>query len=84
MDEIQIPIAFCGECKQEVPVVIEEIKGDEWNLDVKTALTIIYCPQCQTLLNMVGDVEVRYFTPAELKKAGWAVSDANGRPIEAG
>lgn len=78
-EEVEIPVAYCSICNDTGPVVVEKIEHGEW-LDQDTIyegvdLLCIYCPGCNTILNMNGDVEVKWYTLEDLPKVtGWKFS----------
>lgn len=69
MDEITVPVADCFICEANTPVVVEEIPAEI--MGTKDNFTAIYCPVCENIINMDGDIEISYYTPEELEKIGW-------------
>lgn len=84
MSDIQIPVAYCSKCDETGPVVYRVITADEW-IQIESDyegpdVTIIYCPQCETILNGSGNVKLKWYSPEDLEKAtGWAMTT---EPIE--
>lgn len=77
MKKVQIPIAYCPICEMDSPVVIRDIAPDEWSGEgITKAMTLIYCPGCEQIINSIGDIEIKWYTPEELSKAtGWQVAE---------
>jgi hypothetical protein len=69
MGEVTIPVAECFICEGQNPVIVEEIPAEV--MGTKEAFTAIYCPVCENVINMDGDVEISYYEPGELEKIGW-------------
>lgn len=79
--DLKVPCAFCPTCVELGPVIVEEINPGDWmgsdQLYVGDKIIVVYCPNCQNILNLDGgDVEVQWYTLEDLPKAtGWR---ANG------
>lgn len=72
MADLTIPAAYCPNCKDDGPVVVEDIDLD----GLGEQLTIIYCPGCECIINASDDIEVKYYSEEELERAtGWRVSN---------
>lgn len=69
MEQVTIPVADCWVCEKLTPVIVEEIPADV--MGYKEAFTAIYCPVCENVINVEGDIEVSYYEPEELEKIGW-------------
>ena len=71
MKKIQVPVAYCALCEETRPVVVQDVPVD----DTGKAITVVYCPGCEQLINTLGDIDIKWYTPEELQKAtGWAVT----------
>lgn len=76
--ELEFPVAYCQTCDDTGPVVVTDIRngtelsdGSIWDAG---DMAIVYCPGCMQILNLGGDLEVRWYTQEELPKAcGWRV-----------
>jgi hypothetical protein len=64
-----VPVAECFVCEALNPVIVEEIPADI--MGEKDDFTAIYCPVCENIINMEGNIEVEYYPPEELEKIGW-------------
>ena len=39
-------------------------------------MMLIFCPECESILNLDSNVEVKYYAPEELEEVtGWRVAD---------
>lgn len=69
--DLEIPVAYCKECDEAGPVIVENIAGEDFDF------LAVYCPGCSKVINFQGDVEVKWYTKEELPAAcGWRVDDA--------
>jgi hypothetical protein len=77
MSDVSIPVAYCPNCDENGPVVVENVKSEWFGIEPSKDMAIVYCPGCDTVLNFGdGDVEVTWYDPGELEKAtGWRLSD---------
>lgn len=67
-EELLIPFGDCPTCKQEVPVLMKEFDFDE-----EETVDVVACPLCYDVLNLEGDIELRYYDIAEVERLGYKV-----------
>lgn len=68
----KIPTAFCETCDENMPVIVEDYLEADKNL----ILPVIFCPQCEQILNAVDDKRLTYIEESELSKyTNWKVTD---------
>lgn len=71
--DIEIPVAYCNTCEDRGPVVVKYFDASGRESD-DTYLQVVFCPQCDNLLNMDGDVKLEWFAKEDLEEAtGWRV-----------
>lgn len=64
----QVAVAFCNTCKEKLPVVVKEIQLSEFEGLQDQKLQVIYCPQCDDILNFQGDIKIEWYAPSEVHK----------------
>lgn len=74
MEEITVPFAFCEECQSKNPVAIKEFDFDE---DSEEPIEIIFCPMCESIINIDSEVNVEYFSIEEVKNLGYNIKIEN-------
>lgn len=73
-EDLEVPVAYCDTCKDEGPVVIEQVQLNE---DAPAELqglplTVVYCPGCDQLLNTgEEDIKIKWYTLKDLEGIGW-------------
>jgi hypothetical protein len=68
-DLTDIPVAYCANCDEKGPVVIQEFTHEEHG-----SILACYCPQCDEVINFNQEVSIEWYDAAELEKVtGWKV-----------
>lgn len=65
-DDPLIPVADCPICEEATPVVVSNVEH-LW----EEIGELVYCPVCENIINLVGDIALDYYTVEELAKLGW-------------
>lgn len=67
MDKIEFPVATCPKCGVRGPVFIhkEEVTF--------VTVEIVICPECDTIINSNGDLEIEWFDIEDAKYFGYKV-----------
>jgi hypothetical protein len=74
VQELEVPVAFCPTCDDVGPVVVDILTLEGEIVDGYGA-TIIYCPQCETILNSGKNVELKWYNVEDLERVtGWRLS----------
>lgn len=72
-EELEIPVAYCATCDDHRPVVVESFPMED-DAPTDGQFTAIYCPGCESVINLDQEIEVQWFTPDELPATGWRLS----------
>lgn len=75
--EIEVPVANCPNCKLLGPVIVDELdfNGEDAPPELEgQTVTIIYCTQCDSIINGDRSIEVKYYTQEDLEKLGWKLA----------
>lgn len=61
-------------------MVVRAIPKEELSEEMVAAgindMMLIFCPECESILNLDSNVEVKYYSPEELEQVtGWRVAD---------
>lgn len=70
-EALEFPVAYCPTCDERGPIVVQDIE----DIESDHVFTVLFCPQCMTLLNK-GDneVKVEWFTQEDIAEiTGWRV-----------
>jgi NAD-dependent SIR2 family protein deacetylase len=66
MSDLFVTLAYCQQCKQELPVNITEMKKDDMTIH------IVACCVCDAVLNLREDIKIRDITEEDFQKEfGW-------------
>lgn len=69
---IEIPVAHCTTCDESGPVIVEMVPVS----DGGDLLQLVFCPQCENLLNTETDVHIDWYAPEDLERVtGWRVKN---------
>lgn len=64
-DEVNVPVAFCSNCSEEVPVYLAEFEISG------SMMEIVFCPVCESIISM-EDTKITYYSPEDVEKVtGW-------------
>lgn len=69
-EQIEVPVAFCPKCNKDVPVFIEEFEMNMPDAPEKLRdhkYKIVVCPECVSLLNRDGDINITYYLLEDLE-----------------
>lgn len=71
-------VAYCPNCDDVGPVLVSEFPiEDDGMLPKQQDVTVVYCTGCDSIINALEKVEVKYLTVEELEKLGWTVLEKN-------
>lgn len=74
----EFPVAWCETCQDHGPVIVETLPmdGDDISEEMKEfGVTVVYCPQCEQILNNSGNIEVKWYTAEDLEiVTGWKIT----------
>ncbi len=74
-DEQLVPIGYCRYCRQMVPLHIEywgEALGEGGTPRDPRHVTMVCCPNCDTVLNVEDDYQPKWVSVAEAEqRTGW-------------
>jgi len=73
-EEDTFPFAFCPKCKKKVPVIIDTFEKEANVGKDIISVDVVYCGQCETVLNFNKSLELDWLTKEEVEALGWEVT----------